>query len=379
MSSRPQVEKAIEAIVKVIKAKSPGDRLPSVRWLIHNLQLSQATIVTALADLEAQGLVTGRRGSGFYVATPAATRVCILCDPRIIIRYGVSPYYSLLIGSLFRHCSQAGLQASFHFTRMVTLDAAMHRPETSFDASLRSRIRAGVFQGAITLGLIGDQNDFLDHAGCLTVAHAGWGRLNVGIAMDEMIEDWLGALQQRGCRSACLVGAKPSDCQLFLNACSRYGLAGRTSSVGEESHYLASRYESPTKAGFLEAAAAFQGGEMSDSYIFADDMMAQGFLMALSKAGRIDGGPRVATIGVEGSHSLGGWGDDVSVVPISPSRVAETMVRALGRRMKRADSPAPRAERPLFVCDSEGEKWISRFGSLYEPSTVGIGAGAALT
>jgi DNA-binding LacI/PurR family transcriptional regulator len=368
----------MQALLKMIEGKSPGDRLPSVRWLIQSMQLSQATVVAALRTLEAKGLIDGRRGSGFYVAASGPAKVCILCDPRIIIRYGVSPYYSLLIASLFRKCSQAGLQASFHFTRTLSLETAHGSPEATFDPSLRAMIRSGAYNGAITLGLVGNQNHYLDQAGCLTAAHAGWGNLNVGFSIEDMLDDWLPALKSQGCRSICLVGARANDVGLFLKACGRLELEGKNSLDSNESHYIPRAFDSPTKSGFQEGLRVLSEQNMEDAYIFANDMLAQGFLMALSKHGNSSPAPLVATILVEGSHALAAWKDDVVSVPISPDRVAETLVRALSKRLKRRETPAPRAERSLYVSNAEGEKWVNRFGSLVEPSQSGtLVAGAS--
>lgn len=46
----------------------PGDRLPSSRDLAKRLGVSRNTVVAAIEDLAADGLVEGRIGSGTYVA-----------------------------------------------------------------------------------------------------------------------------------------------------------------------------------------------------------------------------------------------------------------------------------------------------------------------
>jgi GntR family transcriptional regulator / MocR family aminotransferase len=46
----------------------PGTRLPSTRDLAHSLDVSRIVVASAYADLEAQGLIYGRRGSGTFVA-----------------------------------------------------------------------------------------------------------------------------------------------------------------------------------------------------------------------------------------------------------------------------------------------------------------------
>ncbi|MGV8333842.1 GntR family transcriptional regulator, partial [Pseudomonas aeruginosa] len=52
----------------------PGERVPSVRKLSTQLNVSHATVLQAYATLEDQGLIRARPQSGFYVhRTPALT------------------------------------------------------------------------------------------------------------------------------------------------------------------------------------------------------------------------------------------------------------------------------------------------------------------
>jgi DNA-binding transcriptional MocR family regulator len=58
------------------RALAPGARLPSVRALAESLAVSKSTVVEAYDRLVAEGAVTARRGSGFFVAGP--TRPLVL-------------------------------------------------------------------------------------------------------------------------------------------------------------------------------------------------------------------------------------------------------------------------------------------------------------
>lgn len=50
-------------------ALAPGDRLPSVRRFAAAMGVSPSTVVEAYDRLEAEGVIRGRRGSGFYVTS----------------------------------------------------------------------------------------------------------------------------------------------------------------------------------------------------------------------------------------------------------------------------------------------------------------------
>lgn len=51
-------------------ALEPGMRLPSIRRLSQDLGVNRVTIETAYGELEADGLVTARGGSGTFVLPP---------------------------------------------------------------------------------------------------------------------------------------------------------------------------------------------------------------------------------------------------------------------------------------------------------------------
>jgi DNA-binding transcriptional MocR family regulator len=62
-----------EALMSAVRAKianralGAGDRLPSVRRFAETMGVSPSTVVEAYDRLEADGVIRGRRGSGFYV------------------------------------------------------------------------------------------------------------------------------------------------------------------------------------------------------------------------------------------------------------------------------------------------------------------------
>jgi len=61
---------ALEELEKLIKGKKlkPGEKLPSVEALVGILGVSRTTVREALANLETQGLIIRKQGSGTYVS-----------------------------------------------------------------------------------------------------------------------------------------------------------------------------------------------------------------------------------------------------------------------------------------------------------------------
>jgi DNA-binding GntR family transcriptional regulator len=70
-----------------------GTRLPSTRALAKTLAISRNTVLTAYDELAADGIVSGRRGSGTRVSgrPPIRVRIPALPDPRTILRSGHYP------------------------------------------------------------------------------------------------------------------------------------------------------------------------------------------------------------------------------------------------------------------------------------------------
>lgn len=65
------------------RAYPPGTRLPSVRALAQTLQVSVSTVVEAYERLSAEGLISARRGSGFYVSGPVAPLALAQLGPQL--------------------------------------------------------------------------------------------------------------------------------------------------------------------------------------------------------------------------------------------------------------------------------------------------------
>jgi len=84
MNSSPRARRRDRLVAHVqgrIASQSlrPGDRLPSVRQLSQAEAVSPATVAAAYEALTALGVITARRGSGYYVAggTPFATSTAV--------------------------------------------------------------------------------------------------------------------------------------------------------------------------------------------------------------------------------------------------------------------------------------------------------------
>ncbi|MGF1623763.1 MAG: GntR family transcriptional regulator, partial [Alphaproteobacteria bacterium] len=68
-----RIEQVMRSVRDRIAARAwaPGARLPSIRRMAADAQVSKSTVVEAYDRLAAEGAIQSRPGSGFYVAGPS--------------------------------------------------------------------------------------------------------------------------------------------------------------------------------------------------------------------------------------------------------------------------------------------------------------------
>lgn len=83
--TQTRIDTVMDAIITKIASRTylPGTRLPSVRAQAKTMQLSVSTVVEAYERLVANGVLTARAGSGFYVAGPAAPLALAQIGPKL--------------------------------------------------------------------------------------------------------------------------------------------------------------------------------------------------------------------------------------------------------------------------------------------------------
>ena len=76
-------------------AVRPGEQLPSVRKMAEDLLINPNTVVRAYRELESQGIVELRHGSGVFVRESVAARADLMKKAEPIIRSAVDRLESL--------------------------------------------------------------------------------------------------------------------------------------------------------------------------------------------------------------------------------------------------------------------------------------------
>lgn len=85
MRTGSRIETVMTEVRSRISSRSylPGTRLPSVRAQALAMKLSVSTVVEAYERLAAEGVITPRRGAGFYVAGPVAPLALAGMGPKV--------------------------------------------------------------------------------------------------------------------------------------------------------------------------------------------------------------------------------------------------------------------------------------------------------
>ncbi len=120
---------------------APGALMPSTRALARDLGVSRRLVVEAYAQLTAEGLLDGRRGSGTYVAAAAVTAAAPAAGGDGSVAEQSRPAYDFFPGSpdLGSFPRAAWLRAARDALREAP-DAALHYPDPAGTPELRTAL-----------------------------------------------------------------------------------------------------------------------------------------------------------------------------------------------------------------------------------------------
>ena len=109
MSFVPKYQIIYNDLLRQVDKMAPGERLPSVRQLKTRYNVSQSTIERSLDEMERNGLVRRRRGSGVYVEgwDSSDNVICVFADIEIS-----DPTNSLFLKGVRQVAEQKGFQVA---------------------------------------------------------------------------------------------------------------------------------------------------------------------------------------------------------------------------------------------------------------------------
>lgn len=333
-------------LIEYAHSIGPGNKFPPMQKLSEELEVSVMTLHRALSELEAQGIITRKQGSGTYVSPHLRQRTVGLVYDRDIFQVGASPFCGLLVEEARHRADSSHEKFSFYLAMPAVAGLPVHE-------DLADAIRERRLQGIL---FVGEQNpeavDWLLRQEMPTVALsytpiAPW---RVKIDHPSVVRLGVETLVGQGCRRIGLwipsgVGIGSSggeksfpELDAFRLALKKHGLPFKAQNVWNidkltgtvETKPHESNQEQGFRAVFEVFGNATQPKEQLDGLVILDDMMTRGALVALSKVGISVGSDlQLATHTNRGSTALSGYESDISIIEIDPAEIIQAMFEML--------------------------------------------------
>lgn len=346
----PKHAKLKFALQERLKKLQAGQPLPSISALKTEYDMCQGTVTRVLRELQADGLVEARNGSGVY----ATGRVHL---KTIAIRIGfdvLAPQAGVFPGLLLKGLETAvGQFEDVQYRHYFASGTGVLWPERI--CTLEQDVRRHLVDGVITLGVLGGEfGDLQAPVVAALVAPPGI-TCHVNLDIEALIGRAMAALKARDCRRAALLGQaygtqfQPDDYRyatarlaqqridFFRNEARRLGLATRP-------EWLCGVEETGVDQLVPSSARAFTAGwqafaEKPDALICLDDYMATGAIQAMRQLGVEPGRDiQVATHANRGSNVLDGL--PVMAIEFDPAEIARTLVETVHKLIDGERVPA---------------------------------------
>ena len=342
-------------LAALARKMGPGARLPTMAQLAQELGISVMTLNRALSELEAQGIVVRRQGSGTYVAEDLSQSAIALVYDRDVFGPQASPFCALLLHEATKQANQNNEKFGLY---LCAPDADTPVPPDLEEAIKSRRLSGVLFAGEsnpVALQWLLDQKIPL-----VALSYAPVAPFRVRI--DHAQTAYLGALElaARGCKTIALwipggVGIGPQsrdegfeELQAFGRALDESGLSYDAKLVFGLEQLSAGVPEAPVQSNREQGRVAAQETfgapreRWPDGVVCLDDMMTLGALAEMKKLGvEVGQGVEMATHTNRGSQLLYGLGEGLVLLEVDPARVAGAMAEMLEALLRGEELPAP--------------------------------------
>ncbi len=322
----------------------PGARLPTMAKLSDELGISVMTLNRSLSELEAQGIVVRRQGSGTYVAESLSQTAVALVYDRDVFGPDASPFFSLLLHEATKLAEANNEKFGLYLTA-PEIEGELTGPPIppDLDEAIRTkRLGGALFAGEsnpAALKWLLDQGLPL-----VALSHAPVAPYRVRIDHAQVARLGVAELVKRGCKRIALwvpagVGIGAESMGESFGELDEFKAALSENRVEYDENLVlnldqlnakvpATPWGSNREQGQLAAQTVFGDDKANwpDGIVCLDDMMTLGALPAMRKIGvKVGREVQFATHTNVGSSLLVGFGDELILLPIDPARVAGAM------------------------------------------------------
>lgn len=327
----------------------PDAKLPTVVQLRDSMDVSMATLNSALKELETQNIIYRKHGVGIYVSSELHQKsVCLVCDPTFMSSANHSPFWDIMMVQARERASTHNEHFELHFTQP---NGALNEP---LQRGLARDIKEGKVDGIIGVGFEMNAVEWIEAQGVPFVSVFGPGSYNLGLDYECFFRLGIQQLQASGCQRLGLwmpvVPNRLRDLQLDLNAdrCHEFvalmdeaGLITYPELIQLNQHLLPNLGDVTTQShqeqGFLTAERVFgkSRSEWPDAILSTDDMMTHGALMAMQKLG-VQAGVDVQVVSHanRGSSALIGREKELALLEYDPIEIVNTAFSMLESLME---------------------------------------------
>ena len=336
-----------DQLLSLIETMEPDAKLPTMRQLQDSLGVSPMTLNRALSELEANGMVYRRQGSGTYVspqakqmASSAAANAVGLVYDRALFGTHASPFGSILVDEAARRAQVLKERFSLFLAMRASENASVH--EDLSDAVLHGRLRGVLYAGERNPKAISWFQKHKVPVVALSYRECGTPRVRINHA--QLIRIAVKSLAAKGCKRIGLwiplgngLGRDENgyfaELEAFQSALKKADIEYSSDLIWREKEHDADAKSAETnqQQGVKAARETFGKNQKNrpDGLVIGDDMMTLGALSFLDKSGvRVGSDLHIATHANKGSDVLSSH-DELSLLEVDSAEIARTMFEML--------------------------------------------------
>ncbi len=350
---------AADVLRQEILAKGPGTRLSSVRELKARLGFSQASLAAAFEQLEREGLIVRRHGSGIYASENVGqVRVAFVMDPKFLLLANRSPVWHLILNAL---CKAADARNWSYTLQLGAYVPAINgygslSPE-ALPAALLSDLENNRFSGLVGIGLSQGAANVITQYGVRVTALSGYGEAIVEFHHQSLLSQGLLALKEKGAQSVSVVASRAWDLERIDSFAEEFGIEAEGCLLGEaEPAEKPLTSPDPIQLGWQWARDLEL--KKGAAILSCDDMLAVGIIMGLFSRGLVPGRDLLmATHSNKGSSTLTGWDQCLIRMEYDPQEIADTLLNLVEQSFsKETWSKAKAGSAPSLMYSEGGER-----------------------
>jgi DNA-binding LacI/PurR family transcriptional regulator len=346
-------DQACAQLSQMAYALGPDARMPTFASLCEQTRVSKATLDAALGQLEAQGIVVRRQGSGIFVYSGLKRGIALVCAPHFSGEPHLRNFWDLIVREARLRVVGSPYNLTFHFSSLET--------ETASDGpllhpSLIDDIAVGRVQGALMVGVPVQAVEWTREQGVAVVEFSGQGPVTVDMEGADVAKLGVEALAARGCRRLAMwseMWNEPGrdrrersrrEAKGFQSALAAHGLRfhkellrpGAGEATGRPSYEMARDWVSE-----IFSAPRKQ---WPDGLLIANDILTRDVMPALQKLGVVPNRDIIlASHANTDSPVLQAYEDDLILVEYDTGEVVQTMFDSLETLLRGEEVENPHA------------------------------------